>query len=216
MSGKIKVSELNRLHYKSLDLKALLIEKWQVVLLISLFWAGMIIGCIFINNETNELTEKIASVIEKGFSARSSYTSMQIFKNSLLTHSIFLILAYILGMSGIGYPFICLVPMICGVSNGMVSGYIYSSFGIKGFLYCLTTVYPGLLISLVALIIGSCECLQMSLQVFKILTDKNRISCENSAKKYGYQFIVLFGIVIVSAIVETLMCNIFLGKFNLF
>ena len=215
MSEKIRVSKFNQLRYKSWDIKTVMIEKWQVVLLVSLFWAGMIIGCIYINKD-GDLIGKIEKIIESGYAARGSYTSFKLFFNALFTHGIFLLLAYIAGMSGIGYPFVCLMPLVCGISNGMVTGYIYSSFGVKGFLYCLTTVYPGLVVSLVALIIGSCESLQMSVNIFKILADKNRISTENSARKYGYQFCILMGIVVVSAILETVLCNVFLPKFNLF
>lgn len=216
MSEKIKVSKIAQLRYRSWDLKTIMIEKWQVVLLICLFWAGMLIGCIFINGDKSVLLSKIERIIESGYAARTEYTGFQLFKNSLLTHGLFLVLSYFFGMSAIGYPFICLIPLLCGVSNGMVTGFIYSSFGIKGFLYCLTTVYPGLVIALVALIIGSCEALHMSVDIFRILSDKNRISTENSARKYGYQFCILSGIIILSAVADTVLCNFFLERFNLF
>ena len=90
MSEKIKVSKINQLRYKSWDIKTVMIEKWQVVLLVSLFWAGMIIGCIYINKD-GDLISKIEKIIESGYAARGSYTSLKLFFNALFTHGIFLL-----------------------------------------------------------------------------------------------------------------------------
>lgn len=216
MSERIRVSKVSKLGYKAFKIRTLMTERWQVVLLISLFWSGLIIGCIYVNSGEGETLEKMRDLISGNLSSRVEYTSFQLFKNAIFKYSVFLILSFFLGLSGVGYPFVCAVPLLCGISNGLITGYLYGTFGIKGFLYCLVTMYPSMVLSLVALIVGSCESLEMSLNIFKILADKNRISKENLLRKYGYQFFILFSLVVASGITETIVCNLFLHKFNLF
>ena len=213
MSEKTRVSKFNA-SYRAMKLKTIMTEKWQVVLLVSLFWAGLIIGCLYIGNAEGTMYDRLTSVITENVVGRAAYSGVQIFKSAIFKYGLFLFASFLFGLSAVGYPGVLAIPLFSGIANGIISGFVYTSFGWKGFFYCLSTLYPGLIISMVALIIGSCESLEMSVSIFKIAMDKNRLSNENTLKKYLYQYMILFGITIAACIFEVLMCNLFLPKFS--
>ena len=176
MSERIKQFNRRQFHFNTQNIKTLMTEKWQVVLLISLFWAGLFIGAFYVNNAEGEIAERIKSIMHQSFSSRSSDTLRSIFSDALIKYGVFLAAAFFFGLCGLGYPITAVVPLLCGIANGLQSGYIYQAFGIKGLFYCLLTIYPALAIAVTSLILGSCESMEMSKIILKILTDKHHIT----------------------------------------
>lgn len=202
--------------YNASDLKTIMTEKWQVVLLVSLFWAGLFIGSFYINNAEGEIVNQISGIMQENFSARNTGSSLELFKDAVLKYGVFLFLAFFFGICGLGYPLVALVPLLCGIANGLMSGYLYQVFGISGLLYCLLTIYPSLVVAVVALVMGGCESLEMSKNILIMLIDKHHITVENSLKRYLYQYSILLAIIIFASIVEIFLCHFFLSKFSLF
>lgn len=215
MSERIKLFK-RRQNFNAQNIKTLMTEKWQVVLLISLFWAGLFIGSFYINNAEGEIAKQISSIMQDNFSSRGEDTTLAIFSNSLIKYGIFLALTFFFGICGLGYPIVIMIPLFCGIANGLMSGYLYQNFGITGLFYCLLTMYPSLAISVVSLIMGACESMEMSKTILAILTDKHHLSSENPLKRYAYQYAILTGIIILACITEIILCHFFLGKFNIF
>lgn len=215
MSEKIKLFKRFRT-YNVTDLKTVMTEKWQVVLLISLFWAGLFIGSFFINNAEGEILTRINAILQDNFSSRASETLPGIFFDALIKYGVFLLLAFFFGLCGLGYPIVVIIPLFCGTANGIMSGYLYQSFGLTGLFYCLLTIYPALAIAVVSLIMGSCESMEMSKTILAVLMDKHHLTTENPLKRYTYQYGILLLIVIGACIIEALLCHFFLGRFGLF
>lgn len=215
MSERIKLFKSIKA-YRITDLKTVMTERWQVVLLISLFWAGLFIGSFFINNAEGEMLTRINAILHDNFSSRASDTLAGIFFDALIKYGVFLLLAFFFGLCGLGYPIVVSVPLLCGIANGIMSGYLYHNFGITGLFYCLITIYPSLTVSVVSLIMGACESMEMSKTILAVLMDKHHLTSENPLKRYAYQYSILLGIVVFSAVIEALICHFLLGKFALF
>ncbi len=215
MSERIKQFKRTTI-YNTSNIKTIMTEKWQVVLLISLFTAGIFIGSFFINNAEGEIVTKISSIMHENFSGREKDTSLQLFTDAFIKYAVFLLLTFFFGLCGLGYPIVATVPLLCGIANGLMSGYLYQSFGLHGLFYCLLTIYPSLAISVTSLIIGACESMEMSKTILAILIDKHHKSTETPLKRYAYQYSILTSIVIFSCITETVLCHFFLNKFLFF
>lgn len=201
---------------KLYNLKTLITERWQVVLLISLFTAGLFIGSFFINNAEGEIAGQIKTIIETNFRQRQEDQSIQIFLDALVKYAIFLFLTFFFGLCGLGYPIVATVPLLCGIANGLQSGFLYQTFGIHGLFYCLLTIYPALTLALISLIFGACESMEMSKTILAILTDKHHLTTENPLKRYAYQYTILTGIILTASLIETLLCRFLLNRFTLF
>ena len=215
MSERIKLFK-RRQNFNTQNIKTLMTEKWQVVLLISLFWAGLFIGSFYINNAEGEIAKQVSSIMQDNFSSREGSNTFAIFSDALIKYGIFLALAFFLGLCGLGYPIVVTIPLFCGIANGLMSGYLYQTFGITGLFYCLLTMYPSLAISVVSLIMGACESMEMSKTILAILTDKHHLSSENPLKRYAYQYAILTAIIIFASITELILCYFFLNRFALF
>ncbi len=212
MSERIKLYKRGM----SSDLKTLMTEKWQVVLLISLFWAGLFIGSFFINNAEGEIVTRINAIMQYNFSSREEDTIFAIFSDALIKYGVFLTLAFFFGLCGLGYPIVVIVPLFCGIANGLMSGYLYQNFGISGLFYCLLTMYPSLTIAVVSLIMGACESMEMSKTILAILMDKHHLTTENPLKRYAYQYVILLAVIVLACVLEIVLCHFFLEKFGLF
>ncbi len=206
------MSERIKLH----NLKTVMTEKWQVVLLVSLFWAGLFVGSFFINNAEGEIVTQINSIMQDNFSSRSSDTLFGLFSDAFVKYGVFLALAFFFGLCGLGYPIVIIVPLLCGIANGLMTGYLYQNFGIHGLFYCLLTMYPSLAIAVVSLIMGACESMEMSKTILAILMDKHHLTTENPLKRYAYQYAILLAVIIFACLVETVLCHFFLPKIIIF
>ena len=201
--------------YKIEGLKTFLIEKWLVILIISLFFSGMFLGSLYVNHSSGAIAEKITEYCKTLILDRSTMNNIDIFKNAICKYIIFILLTYFLGLFSLGVPFICLMPLSFGISNGVLCGYIYQNYSFRGLGYCLTTIYPSLMIVIILFILGACESIQMSIDTFKMQSDKSIVSTGNLLKKYTYRYLILVGILIVVCIFEALLCNLFFGYFGI-
>lgn len=208
-------TRINKSKYNLNNLKAFLIEKWLVVLILSLFFSGMFLGSFYINHADSEITNKIIEYCKTLISTRASQTSIGIFKNGLVKYFIFIVFTYFLGLCSFGVPLIFFTPLAFGISNGILCGYIYETYSFNGLMYCVSTIYPSLMIVVILLVLGSCESFQMSIDTLKMQTDKSIVATGNLLKKYTYRYLILLGILIVACIFESLLCNLFIVRFAL-
>lgn len=54
------------------------------------------------------------------------------FINSLAVNAAFMLAVFVFGLCAVGLPLICVLPVIRGVGIGMLSGYLYSNFALRG------------------------------------------------------------------------------------
>lgn len=192
-----------------LSVRTILIERWQPILILSLFCAGVFIGSYYINHAQGPGLEKLTSALLTWKIRRGEISGGEIFKTALIKNGLFMLVTYVLGLSGIGLPLILLTPPICGALNGVVTGYLYATDGLKGLIYSVTTIYPSLIIFIGALTLGTCESMNMSCHLFKVLINKNYIGQGESLKKYSLQFAILTIVLLVSCLIEVLTVKAF-------
>ena len=116
-----------------------------------LFTFGVIIGSASLKLNSN-IFDNISEITASFLTQNSQQGISAVFLSSFKISFVFMIINVFLGFSLVGYPFIIWLPFIKGVGLGAITGYMYSAFKLTGFFYCLLTVYPGAVISVVALI----------------------------------------------------------------
>ena len=193
-----------------------LIKKYKLLTLIALLLlSGMIFGTFCVGFAEENTIESLDFLFASNFKVRSQQSLFEIFSTSLTSSFVFVALMTLLGLSVWGILAIPAVPFFRGFGLGLTAGFLYSNYGIKGFLYHLIVLLPGVIISSVAILIHARESLVFSARLMsKILPKGNIDRLWERTKLYflrtGYVLIILAA----SSLVDMLFTMLFSGYFN--
>lgn len=192
-----------------------IIEHRRLIALTVIFSIGMIWGVKIVTNENSYAAVKFIELFKNYLSERVGESLFILFTNSLFISLVFITVSFIGGLCAVGAPFILFAPFIRGLGMGMISGYLYGSFRLQGLGYSLLIIYPGALISILAMLMCCSESLLMSYEILQTARDK-RLSDENSLKMYFARYGVLLSITAVSALIDAICLIAFSRFFSFF
>ena len=180
-----------------------------------LLLSGLLIGVLVAKNGNESILAQVSRMFDSFYSVRENQSIGASVINSLKVSCAFWLINILFGLCIIGIPFVTAIPVIRGLGIGLVTGYIYSIYGIKGIGYCFLIIFPGALISFIALIYAVSDSFKMSLYTLS--------SCVNSgAPKGGAEKIKIFAVrqifylmlFAVSAFIDGIVNKLFAGVFN--
>ncbi len=119
------------------------------------------INTVIISGSTQKFNDFIQINAQKNF--------RELFVGNLSYNMVYIIVPMFLGLSAAGFFLVYAVPFFKGLGIGAVCALIYSSYAIKGILYCLIIVFPVALIQFAAIILSCSESYQMSVDLFSLI-----------------------------------------------
>lgn len=187
----------------------------EILMFSILLLSGLLIGVLVAKNGNESILDQVSRMFDSFYSVRENQSIGASVINSLKVSCAFWLINVLFGLCIIGIPFVTAIPVIRGLGIGLVTGYIYSIYGIKGIGYCFLIIFPGALISFIALIYAVSDSFKMSLYTLS--------SCVNSgAPKGGAEKIKIFAVrqifylilFAVSAFTDGIVNKLFAGVFN--
>lgn len=187
----------------------------EILMFSILLLSGLLIGVLVAKNGNESILAQVSRMFDSFYSVRENQSIGASVINSLKVSCAFWLINVLFGLCIIGIPFVTAIPVIRGLGIGLVTGYIYSIYGIKGIGYCFLIIFPGALISFIALIYAVSDSFKMSLYTLS--------SCLNSgAPKGGAEKIKIFAVrqifylmlFAVSAFIDGIVNKLFAGVFN--
>lgn len=187
----------------------------EILMFSILLLSGLLIGVLVAKNGNESILTQVNRMFDSFYSVRENQSISASVVNSLKVSCAFWLINLLFGLCIIGVPFVTVIPVIRGLGIGLVTGYIYSIYGIKGIGYCFLIIFPGALISFIALIYAVSDSFKMSLYTLS--------SCVNSgAPKGGAEKIKIFAVrqifylmlFAVSAFIDGIANKLFAGVFN--
>lgn len=187
----------------------------EILMFSILLLSGLLIGVLVAKNGNESILTQVNRMFDSFYSVRENQSISASVVNSLKVSCAFWLINLLFGLCIIGVPFVTVIPVIRGLGIGIVTGYIYSIYGIKGIGYCFLIIFPGALISFIALIYAVSDSFKMSLYTLS--------SCVNSgAPKGGAEKIKIFAVrqifylmlFAVSAFIDGIANKLFAGVFN--
>lgn len=202
-----KIKRLNKL--KTFITQNKLLVFLSLVLLFGIFLGSNIEE--FIKNQT---LEEITSMFLNNFKNRVSQPIFYVFVSSLSSVFLFILVSFFMGLSIWGFLFVPLVPFFRGLSIGLVQNYLYSQYGLKGLLFQLIVLFPGIFISSIAILLMSKESMLISQAFSNILIFRSNSKYEKKSdlKTYMVKVGVVLSIALGSVIVDIIL-NFFLLRF---
>lgn len=187
----------------------------EILMFSILLLSALLIGVLVAKNGNESILAQVSRMFDSFYSVRENQSIGASVINSLKVSCAFWLINALFGLCIIGIPFVTVIPVIRGLGIGLVTGYIYSIYGIKGVGYCFLIIFPGALISFIALIYAVSDSFKMSLYTLS--------SCVNSgAPKGGAEKIKIFAVrqifylmlFAVSAFTDGIANKLFAGVFN--
>lgn len=135
----------------------------EILLFSLLLILGILIGVFTAKKGNDNILMQVKNMFDSFYSIREDQSILLSVSNSLKVSGAFWLINLIFGLCVIGIPFVAVIPTIRGLGIGLVTGYIYSIYGLQGIGYCFLVIFPGALISFIALIYSVSDSFKMSL-----------------------------------------------------
>ena len=159
---KRKQSEKNRFIKTKKDVKSLL-RKWGGVMLFSLMLViGLTAGSFCSGNLSRDTLKSLDFLFATNMPARLSGGALGAFCAGFASDFLFLLAAFLMGLSLWGAAALPFIAFFKGFGVGVSAGYLLMTYGLKGFVFYISVLLPGIVISCVALVYE----LGVSLSVF--------------------------------------------------
>lgn len=184
-------------------------DKRLLILMITLFAAGVIIGSGTINlYESNIITKVITTYIKSDF-----LEAKQLFIVSFIVKSVLLFIIINTGLSCIGSTITMLIPMCIGMIYGVFISFLIVNFKAMGYGYfILIELLPSVLIIFV-IITSSIQSVKMSKTLLKAVTTKIQYDKE-TLFLYLKSYIIPFALILASVVIEIILRELFLQLFK--
>lgn len=187
-------------------------KSYVFIALIFTFIVGLVYGSLLAKSQSIQLVEQLSIITKEYASAHLKQTLATTFLNSLCSSSVFIFIPYLLGYSAIGQAASIALPLFKGLGLGLTLGHLYISYGVRGMGYSALVILPQSVIALFAIIIACRESVKLSNLFFcSFLPKKNKSVSLNTIKLYNIKFVILFVIILVSSVVDSISVLLFSG-----
>ena len=187
-------------------------KKKVTICMFMLFLCGLIIGAVSVRLDSS-VSNVIVSMFKNYNESVNENAFFKNFSNFIFINTLITLSMYLLGLCAIGSPFICFYPFIKGIGIGVVSAYIYKTYLLAGFGYCMFVLYPPQIINMMSIIMASNESYSSSKKLYSII--KSSRTEDIDLNLYNIRFIIILALSLISsllgAILKTYLKNLFIS-----
>ncbi len=167
---------------------------------------GIIIGsCIAVSCRDNEILKQIVSPALYGT------TLLEIFRSTLVSSLIFIIIAFFSGLSAFGQIFGIALIIAKGAEIGISVYFFYAEKGLSAIPAVMVLNVPKIIAVSVVAVLAVREVWRSSSEILHFLVSGERNSEHANLKLYCLKYIVLIVIIFIISIADSLMNYIFAG-----
>ena len=174
-----------------------------------LFLCGFIIGVLTVSKMNSDANEILKHFFTSYLIENSNKDFLDFFIESVLIIAAIPFLTFLFGLCVFGIPCIISAPAFIGAISGILIGFLYLNFGLKGLGFCALIIIPIIAITVATLIKCCEEAINMSVEIIAITGGFQTSNKRNELKEYCMKFIVLLLPLILSSI-------LYIGCFKLF
>lgn len=180
------------------------------IVMAALFFVGMAYGSIVAGFGDESLLHSLAFMTKGYMAGRVEQSLVETFLFSFLSSGGFILGFFLLGFSAVALPVIVILPLFKGLGLGVSIGYLYITYGIKGVAFCAAIILPAALFSTFAIILAARESFKLSLLFLATFIPKLQGTITPRViKLYCAKFLVLFGIIAISSLIDCVVTFLF-------
>lgn len=183
------------------------------VVLFLFFLAGLLLGAFAVRKNSSQLSERLLSLFQNYAAVKAEQSAAANFCNALFRQLILLLVTFCIGLCAVGMPFLFLVLFGCGTGIGLVSAFLYKTYMLKGIGYCALILYPGTIMTMLALIFAASVGADMSRSLMNGLLAKESDQT-GKFRNYCLRFLTAAAVCGFAALTESVLYAIFSGYFQ--
>ncbi len=211
----VKIIKTNR--KRNGHVSGFIFEARKHVLMLFLFlllFTGLLLGN-FIVNGNEKIYNSIGDIFQSYIDSLDGQTFLRCFLQNAIINAGILFINFIFGLCAVGFPVPLISVLIKGLSIGALSSYLYTSFALKGFGYCMLVVYPVQIIACLILLKTGQDSFKMSISLLKILNERRQNSNEGTEfNQYLLKFIITISISTILSLITAVMTVYITKLFN--
>lgn len=185
-----------------------------VFLLCLLFVLGLIIGLVTLSNNKAVISFS-KKIFAEYFILRSKKTFFKIFFSSFLSSLIFLLFIFISGASVLGVVTVPFFVSIRGFLFGVLCGYAFNNFSLKGVAFNAMILIPGSIIALLSYLFAAKYSILFSCDFIKLIFPKSRpLNLFCGFRDYTYKYFKIICFTLFSALADASVSHFFIKFFS--
>ncbi|MBQ7288261.1 MAG: hypothetical protein IJW78_05075 [Clostridia bacterium] len=188
----------------------------SLLLLLFCFIGGLLCGTLLFRNADSQISSSISDYIINHLLKRQEYSFFKIFCVSLASLMPFFLSVFVLGLSPIGPIFIPLTMLLRGSGIGLIFGYLYKNYEIKGIAFSLLILLPVFLFSSYILLLSGCDSLKFSGSMLRAFSPKAEpVSFAGNFRLYISRYIFFLFLILLCSFTDTIFSVAFIRFFEL-
>jgi len=215
---KIKRVKKPRGHHGAvrLDLRRSFGRHWRLALMAATLIMGLFAGVLTVRGYRGNVPAYVTDLFDSYFKARSGQPFFATLFNSFSSTIFLFFLAFLSGLCALGAPATLLISGFRGLGLGLVTGYLFSAFGLKGVAYSVLLVIPVGFLSCMALVFACSGSLEFSGHLFRTLRHGAPKTVELPAefRLYCLRYLFLLILLCVAALADATLSAAFIGFFE--
>lgn len=128
---------------------------------------------------------------------------LNILKDTFFSHSVIIVIIWLLGISIIGIPIVVFFYFFKIFSLGFALSSFVLTYKIKGLVFSLLYLFPNEIIKYFVYTLIVTNSIKISKKIIKSIMKKEEINFNLLIKKYGKILLISIGIIFISALYET-------------
>ncbi|MDO4743390.1 MAG: hypothetical protein Q4B04_05095 [bacterium] len=205
---------MNRIEFRNNFLKAIIHNK-SLIAMFLLFIISFVCGSGLAKNADSFTNEFIKGIVTNFVSVRTDSSFLIVLFNSFFSCAGFLLLFYVIGLCAVGPVLSPLVLAFKGIGCGMLVGFLYATYELKGIAFTAIIILPPMLLFTIIYIFASREAFKFSVIFFKtLLPNIKQTGLNSSFRMYCARFVFMVFICIIGALLDAILTSAFIRFFS--
>ncbi len=195
---------------------SLIIKNKNLIIIYLLFLVGLLCGVMVIKNASDAFSQFVGSLVKNFIEQRNTQGFTLVFWNSFLSALPYFLALFLFGVSPAGSAVVPSILFLRGLGIGLICGYLYRFFIIKGIAFSALLIIPAAMLVSFIFILASRESFGFSLILARlVLPSSPAMRLSGDFKLYCFRYLFLAGLLLLASLVDAVLSICFLRFFNL-
>lgn len=184
-------------------------------LVLVFFAGGIAAGAFTVDALSSVQKEELVNYFQSFFTVldEEPVQSAAVFKQSLVNNAQFIILIWLLGITGIGIPLILLIVGIKGFIIGFSVSFLVEGMGLRGLLFALAAILPQNLFIIPSIIAAGVMGASFSVSMLRRKKTKPRKGFTSELTEYSLYILLALLILFIGSLIEGYITPVFIKLF---
>lgn len=187
----------------------------SLLFIFGVFILSFFCGTVIIKSANDNVSNFVNSLLGSYISKRSVHSFVMIGFNSCVAVLPYFLSLFILGGSVAGTFLSPAVIALRGLGNGLIMGFLYKTYELKGIAFSALIILPSALVSALALILCARESFCFSIMFIRAVSPRSgAVNLSNDFRLYCLRYLFLLVVLLISALLDSVLSISFIRFFS--